>query len=141
MFGYPADELLAKSFQDVTYRDDLASDVAQAELMGEGKINTYEVEKRYLRKDGSIVWGRKTASCVRKGDASIEYFVIVVQDISTCKAHEEQVHLLMREVNHRSKNMLSVVQAIARHTAAPDPEVFIGPTSIMRSSRASEVSI
>jgi two-component sensor histidine kinase len=80
----------------------------------------------YLRKDGSIVWGRKTVGCVRKDDESIEYFVIVVQDISTRKAHEEQVHLLMREVNHRSKNMLSVVQAIARHTVAPDPEVFIG---------------
>jgi two-component sensor histidine kinase len=41
------------------------------------------------------------------------------------KAHEEQVHLLMREINHRAKNMLSLVQAIARQTAARDPEDFI----------------
>jgi PAS domain S-box-containing protein len=47
--GYPADELLTKSFQDVPYRDDLASDLAQAKLMREGKIDTYDVEKRYLR--------------------------------------------------------------------------------------------
>jgi PAS domain S-box-containing protein len=123
--GYPADELLTKSFRDVTYQDDLASDVAQAKLMREGKIDTYDVEKRYLRKDGAIVWGRKTVSCVRNGDGSIDYLVSVIQDISARKAHEEQVHFLMREVNHRSKNILSVVQAIARQTAAPDPEEFI----------------
>jgi two-component sensor histidine kinase len=42
------------------------------------------------------------------------------------KAHEEQVHLLMREANHRAKNMLSLVQAIARQTAAREPEDFVG---------------
>jgi len=42
------------------------------------------------------------------------------------KAHEDQVHLLMCEVNHRAKNMLSLVQAIARQTAAREPEDFIG---------------
>ena len=41
------------------------------------------------------------------------------------KVHEEQVNLLMREVNHRAKNMLSVVQAIARQTAARGPDDFL----------------
>jgi two-component sensor histidine kinase len=41
------------------------------------------------------------------------------------KAHEDQVHLLMREVNHRAKNMLSLVQVIARQTAAREPETFV----------------
>jgi PAS domain S-box-containing protein len=53
-------------------------------------------------------------------------FVCVAQDVTERKAHEEQVHLLMREVNHRAKNMLSLVQAIARQTAACEPEDFIG---------------
>jgi two-component sensor histidine kinase len=42
------------------------------------------------------------------------------------KAHVEHVHLLMREASHRAKNMLSLVQAIARQTAATEPEDFIG---------------
>src|SRR5258708_11349092 len=53
-------------------------------------------------------------------------FVCMAQDVTEQKAHEEQVHLLMREVNHRAKNMLSLVQAIARQTAAREPEDFIG---------------
>jgi two-component sensor histidine kinase len=53
-------------------------------------------------------------------------FLCVAQDVTERKAHEEQVDLLMHEVNHRAKNMLSLVQAIARQTAAREPEHFIG---------------
>jgi PAS domain S-box-containing protein len=255
ILGYRVDELLTKSFQDVTYPDDLAADLAKVELIREGKIDSYDAEARYLRKDGAIIWGRKTVGCVRKGDKSIDYFVSVIEDISSrkqaekelreneerfrssllhsplpislfdereqilaisqswleqsgysreelprledwtiraygersgeelerlrqmtiistepearsaelmihtkdgrerfwsfvfsplaiqsdgrrlfvCvaqdvtdqKAHEEQIHLLMSEINHRAKNMLSLVQAIARQTAAREPEDFI----------------
>src|SRR5260370_20335954 len=91
-----------------------------------GKIDSYAMEKRYLRKDGAIVWGRLTISSVRKRDGSLDYFVRVLEDISARKHAEEQVHLLMREANHRLKNMLGLVQAIAHQTAARDPERFMG---------------
>jgi two-component sensor histidine kinase len=52
-------------------------------------------------------------------------FVCVAQDVTDQKAHEEQIHLLMSEINHRAKNMLSLVQVIARQTAARDHEDFI----------------
>jgi PAS domain S-box-containing protein len=255
ILGYSDDELLTKSFQDVTCPEDLAGDLARIQLVREGKIDSYDAEARYLRKDGAIVWGRKTVGCVRRGDGSIDYFVSVIEDISArkqaekelreneecfrsslvhsplpislfddreqiiaisqswleqsgylkeelrrvedwmiraygersgevlerfrhvviistrpkarsaelmirtkdgrerlwsfvssllaiqsdgrrlflCiaqdvtdqKAHQEQIHLLMREINHRAKNMLSLVQAIARQTAASPPEDFI----------------
>jgi two-component sensor histidine kinase len=50
----------------------------------------------------------------------------MAHDATEQKAHEEQISLLMREVSHRAKNMLSLVQAIARQTAAREPEDFIG---------------
>ncbi|MGB7917600.1 MAG: HWE histidine kinase domain-containing protein [Rhodomicrobium sp.] len=50
---------------------------------------------------------------------------VVVEDITDRKKHEEQILLLMREVNHRAKNMLGVVQAIARHTVTSNPEDFV----------------
>jgi PAS domain S-box-containing protein len=125
ILGYPVDELLTKSFQDVTHPDDLAADLAQVELMRERTIDSYEVEKRYLRKDGSVIWGRNTVGCVRKEDKSVDYFVSVLEDITARRTQEEHVQLLMREVNHRAKNMLSLVLAIARQTAARDTEDFI----------------
>src|SRR5262249_6199384 len=53
-------------------------------------------------------------------------FISVVQDMTEQKAHEEQIRLLMCEANHRVKNLLGLVQAIARQTAAGSPEDFIG---------------
>lgn len=52
-------------------------------------------------------------------------FAVVFSDITERKSHEEQIGLLMAEVNHRSKNMLTVVQAIARQTASTNPADFI----------------
>jgi PAS domain S-box-containing protein len=257
VLGYPVNELLTKSFRDVTHPDDLGADLAKFELLREGKIDSYEVEKRDVRKDGTIIWARKAVGCVRKSDGAVDYFVSVIEDISArkqaekelreneecfrssvihsplpislfddreqilaishswleqsgyskeelprledwmsraygerssellerlrqviimstkpearsaelmirtkdgrerlwnfvssllaiqsdgrrlfvCiaydvtdqKAHQEQIHLLIREINHRAKNMLSLVQAIARQTAALAPEDFIEP--------------
>jgi PAS domain S-box-containing protein len=102
ILGYPADELLTKSFRDVTYPDDLAADLAKFELMREGKIGSYEVEKRDLRKDGAIIWCRKTVGSVRKGDGSIDYFVSVIEDISARKHAEKQ----LRENEERFRSSL-----------------------------------
>src|SRR5712671_6406375 len=102
ILGYPVDELLTKSFRDVTHPDDLASDLAKFELMREGKIGSYEVEKRDLRKDGAIIWCRKTVGSVRKGDGSIDYFVSVIEDISARKQAEKQ----LRENEERFRSSL-----------------------------------
>jgi PAS domain S-box-containing protein len=125
LLGWPADELLTKSVQEITHPDDLAFELAEWERLRAGKVDSYSVEKRDLRKDGTIVWIRLTRSCVRKSDGSVDYFVAVVEDISARKHAEEQIHLLMREANHRIKNILGLVQAIARQTTAGNVESFI----------------
>ena len=55
ILGYPVDELLTKSVEDVTYPDDRAADLARIQLVREGKIDSYDVEKRLVRKDGGII--------------------------------------------------------------------------------------
>jgi two-component sensor histidine kinase len=62
---------------------------------------------------------------VRRNDGSVDHFVTMIQDITERKQHEEQEHLLMREINHRAKNMLSVVDAIAHQAATRNPENFL----------------
>src|SRR5262249_25502623 len=90
ILGYPVDELHTKSFQDVIYPDDLTGDLGRLQLVREGKIDSYDAEARYLRKDGAIIWVRKTVGCVRKGDRSIDYFVSVIIDISARKQAEKE---------------------------------------------------
>jgi PAS domain S-box-containing protein len=91
ILGYPVDELLTKSFQDVTYPDDLVADLAQRALIREGKINSYDAEERYQRDDGATIWGRKTVGCVRKDDGSIDYRVVMIEDISARKQAEKEL--------------------------------------------------
>jgi two-component sensor histidine kinase len=60
-----------------------------------------------------------------KALGGIDHLISVVEDISERKAHEERARLMMREAKHRARNTLSLVQAIARQTAAREPEDFI----------------
>ncbi|HET9869820.1 MAG TPA: PAS domain S-box protein, partial [bacterium] len=63
--GYPARELEGKSFIDITYPPDIASDVQQYQQLVSGRIDSYEMEKRYIRKDRALVWANLTVTLVR----------------------------------------------------------------------------
>jgi PAS domain S-box-containing protein len=123
--GYTPDELVCKSVQDITHPDDLESSLAEAERLRSGRADSYELEKRYVRKDGTPVWVHITGTAVRRNDGSVDQFVAMIQDITERKEDEEREHLLMREINHRAKNMLSVVDAIAHQTATRNPDDFV----------------
>jgi PAS domain S-box-containing protein len=88
---WPMDEFLTKSLRDISHPDDLAVDLAYVEQMRARKIDSYAMDKRYLSKDGQIIWGRLTVSCVRLGDGSIDYFVAIIEDITGRKLAEEEL--------------------------------------------------
>src|SRR5215475_2053501 len=87
--GYSREELMTKTFGDITHQDDLESDWDQARRLLAGEIENYSMEKRYYRKDGSIVWVNLTVSLARKANGSPDYFVSVIEDISARKRLEE----------------------------------------------------
>jgi PAS domain S-box-containing protein len=85
-------------------------------------------EFRVRRRDGAIRWVETLGRAHFEGAGSSRRAVSMagtVQDITKRKEREEKEHLLMREINHRAKNMLSVVDAIAHQTASKSPEDFI----------------
>ncbi len=88
MLGYTADELVKLSWADVTHPDDLSRDVAQFEQMLAGEIDSYTVEKRYVRKDGGIVHAALSIGCVRKADGAVDYVLALIEDV-TRRKHEE----------------------------------------------------
>ena len=88
ILGYTVDELTRRTFQDITHPDDLESDLAQVKQVLAGEISSYSMEKRYFRKDGSVVWANLTVSLVRATSGEPKYFISVIQDISDRKQAE-----------------------------------------------------
>jgi PAS domain S-box-containing protein len=93
--GYEREELLERTFQDITHPDDLEEDLEQMRLMLEGELQTYTIEKRYLRKGGPEVWVNLTVSLVRDASGEPAYFIAVVEDISERKKTEQERDLLL----------------------------------------------
>jgi PAS domain S-box-containing protein len=109
--GYAADELLDLSFFDLTHEDDLGRERELYERQLAGKMETYSIEKRYVRKDGTVIWVAVSASAVFDSHG-FRYGIRVVQDVSDRKRTGERQQLLLRELHHRVRNNLATVQAL-----------------------------
>jgi PAS domain S-box-containing protein len=91
MIGYTREELLTKTFMDITHADYLEADLKELRRILAGEIDTYSMEKRYCRKDGSLVGVNLTVSLMRKANGSPDYFISVIEDISARKQAEEKL--------------------------------------------------
>jgi PAS domain S-box-containing protein len=114
--GYPRDELIGKSFFDITHPDDVADERERYAEQVRGELDQYATEKRYVRKDGQVIWVQVNGTVVRGPDGEFRYGVRMVQDITERKTAEQHRRLLLDELNHRVKNTLATVQALAAHT-------------------------
>ena len=90
--GYTRDELLTRTFQDITHPDDLDTDLAGARQLLAGTIPSHSAEKRYFHKNGSVVWINLTVSVAHDPCGVPEYFITVVEDISARKRAEAALH-------------------------------------------------
>jgi PAS domain S-box-containing protein len=116
MTGYSLAELRAKSFFDITHPDDLADERKLFDEQWAGTREGYTTEKRYVRKDGGVIWVELAASLVRGDHHGDSFGVRILRDITDRKRAEEQQRLLLHELNHRVKNTLTVVQGLAHQT-------------------------
>ncbi|MBL9205963.1 MAG: PAS domain S-box protein [Opitutaceae bacterium] len=87
--GYSEDELLSKTFQEITLPDDLDSDLVNTEALLQGRIQSYQMEKRYRHRLGKVVWVRLTVSLVRGASGSPLQFVSQIEDITARKQIEQ----------------------------------------------------
>ena len=94
ILGYGEEELMNLTFQEITHPDDLAVDFAEAEKIKAGISGRYSVEKRYVRKDKSVLWVNLLVSPVRDANRQLKHLIAIVEDISNRrKAEEAQVRL------------------------------------------------
>ena len=125
ILGYTMDELSKMSFVSVVHPDDRDENVEAMARLVRGEVPYFEIFNRSVHKSGRTVWVHKFVLLLKDRQDAPVNIVALVTDMTERKQQEEQIRLLMREVNHRSKNLLAVVQSVARQTASHgDPEHF-----------------
>jgi PAS domain S-box-containing protein len=92
--GYDEEELLGLTFQEITHPEDVEPDLAQARRLLEGEIPVYELEKRYIHREGRTVWVLLTGSIVRDAEGRPMYYIAQVQDITARKETEDAIRFL-----------------------------------------------
>ncbi|MGL5877720.1 MAG: PAS domain-containing sensor histidine kinase, partial [Xenococcaceae cyanobacterium] len=138
--GYPPIELLDKYFVDITYPDDISLDRLEIQLLLAGDLKTFAREKRYVRKDKTLVWVNISVSLVRKIDGEPDYLIGILQDISDRKQAEEalqtksrQFQALLNNIPHiawlkdEQSRFIAVNEPFAR-ACAIHPDDIIGKT-------------
>src|SRR5687768_15161701 len=102
---YGADELVGKSFHDVTHPEDVEFDEDVRVRLIAGQIDSHTREKRYIRKDGSAVWVNRTVSLLRGPEGSPRRCISIVEDITERKLAQEA----LRASEERSRALLSSI--------------------------------
>ena len=127
ILGVAEDAAFANPTLAAVHPDDLANVRKTVEEI-ERTIGPYEIECRIVRGDGAVRWALDRGEAVGPIDPAtnkVNRITGTILDITELKQAEERNVLLLREVSHRAKNMLSVVQAIARRTEASNGEEFL----------------
>jgi PAS domain S-box-containing protein len=124
--GGTREELLSWRLQGRTHPEDRDVDDELYRRQVAGDIGFYSIEKRFIRKDGRVIWIAVRSSTVRDATGHFLYGVRVVQDVTERKEAEERQKLLIDELNHRVKNTLATVQSLATQTArgTDSPDAF-----------------
>ncbi|MGZ6971174.1 MAG: PAS domain S-box protein, partial [Thermoanaerobaculia bacterium] len=101
--GYTREELLARTFQEITHPADLEADLENVRRMLAGEIPAYSMEKRYIRKDGTAAWIALTVSLARDDEGRPKYFISVIEDIEPRRRAEEQETRLRNQLEQAQK--------------------------------------
>ena len=103
MLGYGEDELHGKIVMEFTHEDDLSETRKLFQALKSGRLDHYQIEKRYRRKDGQYFWARLTVSSVKGSEGQPLYAIGMVEDITQARQAEKQ----LKESEQRLRNLAS----------------------------------
>ena len=97
--GYSEQELSKLTIKDITHPEDIPASIAKADALRHGEFNRYQLDKRYIRKDGTIVWVRVTPQIVRDAGGKPLYSLGMIEDITERKATAEALQAKTQELD------------------------------------------
>ncbi|MEX0660335.1 MAG: PAS domain S-box protein [Balneolaceae bacterium] len=133
MLGYTREEFLKLNFEEFIHPEDLNNGRDLDRKLSQGKIKSFSIEKRYIRKDGSQFYGMVRKAAVYSEKNEPLFIVTFLEDISELKRNEEKIRkslkekeVLLSEIHHRVKNNLALISALfeLQTVFADDQDVY-----------------
>jgi two-component system sensor kinase FixL len=134
LLGYTAEEMRQMTFAQITHPDDVGTDLALFwEIVG-GVRESYELEKRYIRKDGETIWARLTASRLTDPEGQATLAVAIVEDVTRRRLAESDAERLRQEISHfaRVTMMGELTAAIAHELNQPLSAILSNSQAALR---------
>jgi PAS domain S-box-containing protein len=133
LVGYGPEEALTLDFQTITHPDDLAADLHLLAGLIAGDIPFYQLEKRYIRKSGRVVWVRLSVSLVLESDGNPKHLIAQVQDLSAERESEDRYRLLAESASdmvgiYSADGHCLYMSPSSENTLGYFPEELVGKT-------------
>ncbi|MGE0042591.1 MAG: PAS domain S-box protein [Vicinamibacterales bacterium] len=130
LLGYPREELLEKSWAELTHPDDIEADVANFERVMRGETEGYKMDKRFIRRDGQVITATIDVKCVRDGRGAVDFFVATIADISDRQRREDELVRARQRAEIFEQLVGAAGQGIG--LAAPDGRVDYMNAALLR---------
>ncbi|HYE75607.1 MAG TPA: PAS domain S-box protein, partial [Blastocatellia bacterium] len=108
MLGYTGDELRKMPCTEFTHPEDVNKDDYLYDELVKGQRSYYQIEKRYIRKDGQVVWGNLTVSTLNHQRTEQKLFIGMLEDITERKRAEDENHKLLHDLGERVKELTAL---------------------------------
>jgi PAS domain S-box-containing protein len=125
ILGYSRAELSQLRLRDVTHPDDVESSAQLIRQLVAGERDAYKMEKRYIRKDGSVIWVGLTASAVRDAAGTVKNGIVVVWDITARKRAEEELRAAEERLRQLVEHLPAITYVLALDAA--QSTLYISP--------------
>ncbi|OPY73512.1 MAG: putative diguanylate cyclase YegE [Syntrophorhabdus sp. PtaU1.Bin050] len=127
ILGYERQELLQKTWIEMTHPDDLAAEIANSNRVMVGEIDGYSVEKRWVRKNGSVITSTISVKCLRQADGSVDSFVTLLEDITERKHAEESLRQTLKNLTNERQRLYDVLEALPPMICLLTPDHYVEP--------------
>jgi len=146
MLGYSKDELLRLNFVDITYPNDIEPDLANVRRMLNKEISTYSMEKRYIHKEGHIVWALLTVSLVWNDSGKPKFFIAQIQDITNSKElitqleeKNKQLKIQAIDLENKFEQLEEFNRIVAHNLRGPVGNILMIADMLVEDTNAAEL--
>ena len=130
LFGYDAETLTSKTWQELTAPNYLEADLKKVKDMVKGHIDSYRTVKQYIHADGHLIWGDLSVSCVRDESGRVETFISQISDITAAVEMNERNQVLAQRLQGQSERLGRELRSAAAYMSSIMPRDLTGPVRV-----------